>query len=75
MVFSRSRVWVIEAATRSTLPLTSMGMRVGEVTLTNSTSTPECVGDLAHEVEVEAGDLAVLIHEAEGRGVVLDSGE
>src|ERR1700722_1240551 len=40
IVLSRSRVWVIEAAMRSTLPLTSNGTRVGEVTLTNSTLTP-----------------------------------
>src|SRR5262249_3859077 len=40
MTRSRSRVCVIDAATRSTLPLTSMGIRVGEVTLTNSTGTP-----------------------------------
>src|SRR5712692_2836984 len=40
IALSRSRVWVIEAATRSTLPLTRSGMRVGEVTLTSSTGTP-----------------------------------
>src|SRR3569832_709309 len=43
MVLSRSIVCVIEAADRSTLPLTRSGMRVGEVTFTNSTGTTMCL--------------------------------
>ena len=39
MVWARSGVLVIEAATRSTLPETSSGIRVGEVTFTNSDLT------------------------------------